>query len=340
VQDRLDNYNIPGAYAAFVGFVDALNNWYIRGRRSRLWSDDNPADKQAAFDTLFTVLTIVCRTAAPMMPFIAERMYRSLTGEKSVHLADWPDYAKLPDDAALVAKMDLARDVCSAVLSLRELHRRRTRLPLRQLTVAHPNAELLRAYAPIISEAVNVKTLVLTADVAQFGRREIKVKPQIGARLGTKMKDVMAAQKAGTFDIRDDGSVDIGGVTIDPADFELRVRTPEGSAAESIDAWRGLVILDTDIDPALQAEGWGRDFIRLVQQSRKNAGFDVTDRIVLTAALDGKIAEAVSAHREAVSAATLAVSLTFGDQVSGEYVAKHEIDDHVVHVGISRVATS
>ncbi len=337
VQGRLDHYDIPGAYAPLSGFIDALNNWYIRGRRSRFWSDDDLADKQAAYDTLFTVLTTVCRTLAPLMPFIADRIYMNLTGERSVHLAEWPDHRVLPDDAGLVSRMDLARDVCSAVLSLREVHRRRTRLPLRSLTVVHPQAESLRDYVPIIAEAINVKEVVLTEDVERYGRREIKVNSKIGARLGSKMKQVMAAQRAAEFVLRDDGCVDIAGLTLEPADFALRIRTPENQATESIDGWRGIVLLDVEIDAGLQAEGWARDFVRLVQQARKDAGFEISHRIRLQIRAEGAIAEAIRAHQSVISGATLATSMDFVDEPRGEHSTSDVIDEQSLVFSIARV---
>jgi len=336
VQDRLDHYDIPGAFAPLSGFIDALNNWYIRGRRSCFWSDDNLVDKQAAYDTLFTVLTTACRTLAPLMPFITDRIYMNLTGERSVHLASWPDHCVLPDDATLVSRMDLARDVCSAVLSLREVHRRRTRLPLRLLTVVHPWAESLRDYAPIIGEAINVKDVILTKDVERYGRREIKVNSKIGARLGSKMKDVIAAQRAADFVLRDDGHVDIAGMTLKPSDFELRIRTPEGQAGQTVDGWRGIVLLDVEIDASLQAEGWARDFVRLVQQARKNAEFGISDRIRLQIKADGAIAEAIRAHRSVIAAATLAATVDFVDEPRGEYSTSEFIDDQGLTFGIAR----
>ena len=130
VQDRLDHYDVPGAYAAVPAFIDALNNWYIRRSRSRFWAEGASADKQDAFDTLYTVLTLSCRALAPCLPFVTERIYTALTGAQSVHLADWPDIAKLPEEAMLVRQMDLAGEVCSATLTLRETRRLRVRLPL------------------------------------------------------------------------------------------------------------------------------------------------------------------------------------------------------------------
>jgi isoleucyl-tRNA synthetase len=111
VEDRLDHYDVPGAYAAVPTFIEALNNWYIRRSRSRFWVEGAGADKQDAFDALYTVLTLSCRALAPLLPLITERIYTALTGEQSVHVADWPDIAQLPEAANLLRQMDLAREV-------------------------------------------------------------------------------------------------------------------------------------------------------------------------------------------------------------------------------------
>ncbi|MFT5464813.1 MAG: isoleucyl-tRNA synthetase, partial [Planctomycetota bacterium] len=136
VEASMDRYDIPDACSHLRGFLDALNNWYIRRSRSRFWKEEQDQDKRDAYDTLFTVLTTVCKLAAPLLPLIGEEIYRGLTGGRSVHLCDWPSADALPDDRALVADMDRVRAACSAALSLREEHRLRVRLPLADLTIA------------------------------------------------------------------------------------------------------------------------------------------------------------------------------------------------------------
>jgi isoleucyl-tRNA synthetase len=338
---RLDIYNLPGAYAAVPGFVDALNNWYIRSRRGSFWSEGCSEDKQDAFDTLYTALTLFCRALAPMMPLITERIYTALTGERSVHLTDWPDVESLPDDRDLLDQMDLCRDICSSVLSLREAHRRRTRLPLKTLTVAHPDAAMLKRYGAIIAESVNVKTVLFTAEVADFGSRDIKVNSKLGAKLGIKFKEVLAAQRARAWIMRTDGHVEIAGIVLDPHDFELRLQTRQGLVAEPFDSWRGVVALDTEIYPELQAEGWARDFVRLVQTTRKQAAYNVTDRIRIAASISPELAHAFTEFNSYVKRETLAVAF---DLVTDDAfdrnarVIEDELDQYRVKFSIDRVA--
>jgi isoleucyl-tRNA synthetase len=273
------------------------------------------------------------------MPLVTERIYTALTGEKSVHLTDWPDAATLPEDAELLHRMDLARDVCSGVMTLRETHRRRTRLPLQSLIVAHPSAQQLDRLAGLIAEAVNVKSVTFTADVGRYGTKEIKVNPKLGARLGAKFKDVLAAQRANQWTQLPDGRVEIAGVVLEAADSEIRIKSAPNVVAEPIDAWRGVVVLDITVYPELRSEGWARDFVRLVQQARKEADFDITDRITVTARGAPQLIEALEKHAAYVAGETLAlkVDLAAGgnDAAQGH---KDDIDGLAIAYRVERVA--
>jgi isoleucyl-tRNA synthetase len=128
--------------------------------------------------------------------------------------------------------MDLGRDVCSSVLALREARKRRTRLPLKSLTVAHSDADVLNEYRDIIAEAINVKSIVFTEDVGAFGSRDIKVNSKLGARIGPKFKELLAAQRSRNWVMREDGRIEIAGLIVDPQDFVLRLRTTIGANDE------------------------------------------------------------------------------------------------------------
>ncbi|NDE20504.1 MAG: hypothetical protein EBZ98_02465, partial [Actinobacteria bacterium] len=160
------------ACAQVRDFLDVLTNWYIRRSRDRFWSGDH-----AAINTLHSVLHVVCRVAAPLLPLTTEEIYRGLTGERSVHLAEWPTTEALTADDSLIASMDMARDVCSATLSLRKAHQRRVRLPLASLVVASPDAALLRDFVDVIKDEVNVRDVQLRTDVDALAKRELNVTP-------------------------------------------------------------------------------------------------------------------------------------------------------------------
>jgi isoleucyl-tRNA synthetase len=158
-------------------FLDALTNWYVRRSRDRFWAGD-----QAAIDTLHTVLSLLCRALAPLLPLTTEAVYRALTGERSVHLTGWPDAAALPADADLVESMDLARDVCSSTLRLRKAHQRRVRQPLAALQIAVAGADRLTPFSELIADEVNVKSVQLTDDVASVASYDLQVVRRRSAR--------------------------------------------------------------------------------------------------------------------------------------------------------------
>lgn len=336
LQTRLDAYDLPGAYAQVVPFIDALNNWYIRRSRGRFWRDADGADKRDAYDTLYTVLVTLCRALAPLLPFVTETIYRNLTGERSVHLADWPEVSALPQDRDLVRQMDQVRDICAATLALREAKSLRTRLPLRTLTVAHAEVAALLPFRALIADEVNVKEVVFNPDPTAMGETELKVNPKIGKRLGGQMKAVLAAAKAGEW-TRDGDTVALAGVTLEGEDFSLRVITPEGLDSHPIDGGAGVVVLDTRVDDALRQEGWVRDIVRLVQQSRKDAGFEVTDRITLSITAPTTIADALDAHREYLCGETLTTALAINGPALDGYRAEQTVEGQAVAVTIAKI---
>jgi isoleucyl-tRNA synthetase len=174
VTAQLDTYDISGACASVRSFLDALTNWYVRRSRDRFWSGDRDA-----FDTLYTVLETVSRVLAPLAPLTAEEVWRGLTGERSVHLTDWPDPAAFPADPELVAAMDAIRAVASAALSLRKTKGLRVRLPLPKLTVATPAAETLRPFADLVADEVNVKSVEFSTELGSYCEQVLTVVPRV-----------------------------------------------------------------------------------------------------------------------------------------------------------------
>src|SRR5690554_1792731 len=276
VQDRMDRYDIPGACASVREFLEVLTNWYIRRSRDRFW-----AGEQDVIDTLHTVLEITCRVAAPLLPLTTEVVWRGLTGGRSVHLTDWPNADELPADDALVQTMDRVRQVCSAALALRTANSLRVRLPLPSLLVAAEDAEQLEEFADLIRDEVNVKRLELTTDVAAHGEFQITVNARAaGPRLGKAVQDVIRAVKAGEWRTTPSGGVEAAGVELLEGEYTRRLVSKDPGAAAELPGGSGLVVLDTRVTPELAAEGVARDLVRIVQQARRDAGLDVTDRIV------------------------------------------------------------
>ncbi len=301
----LADYNVPTACQELREYLEVLTNWYIRRSRDRFWAGDT-----AALDTLWTVLEAVTRLAAPLLPLTTEAIWRGLTGERSVHLAAWPDLANWPADDELAGAMDLVRAVCSTALGLRKARQLRVRLPLARLTVAHPDALALAPYAELIRDEVNVKDVALSPDPASLGTFELAVNPRVlGPRIGAKVQEVIKAIKAGNWE-RHGESIVAAGIELADTEYDLRLVAADPDSVSALPGGVGLVALDTTVTPELAAEGTARDVVRIVQQARRDAGFAVSDRIRLTVGADGTAADAVRAHAEFIAGETLAVEVT------------------------------
>ncbi|MEF2976608.1 isoleucine--tRNA ligase [Subtercola sp. YIM 133946] len=284
VAGDLDALDSTLAAAKLRDFGDVLTNWYVRRSRDRFWSGTDTA----AFDTLYTVLETVTRVAAPLLPLVGETIWQGLTGGRSVHLEDWPNENDFPADPALVHTMDQIRAISGAALSLRKSSGKRVRLPLSNLTVVTSNVEALARFEYILREELNVKTVTFVeqgpTSAVDFGiTSKLTVNARAaGPRLGRGVQQVIKAAREGQW-FEENGVVTAGGVELEPAEYDLVLETSgEGDdQALALLAGGGFVLLDTTTTPALEAEGLARDVIRAVQETRKSAGFDVSDRITL-----------------------------------------------------------
>jgi isoleucyl-tRNA synthetase len=307
VTRQMDEYDVSGACVSVRSYLDALTNWYVRRSRDRFWAGDRDA-----FDTLYTVLETLSRVVAPLAPLTAEEVWRGLTGERSVHLTDWPAAEEFPVDHDLVAAMDAVREVCSAALSLRKAKGLRVRLPLRTLTVATPDATTLEPFADLVADEVNVKEVVFTPDVGGYCEQVLTVVPRVlGPRVGGEVQNVIKAVKAGDWSLVD-GSPVAADVTLAEGEYDLKLVAADPERSAPLPAGAGVVVLDTEVTPELAAEGLARDVVRVVQQARREAGLDVADRITLAVEGSPEVVAAVEAHRGFVAAETLATSVELG----------------------------
>jgi isoleucyl-tRNA synthetase len=308
--DAMDRYDLFAACASVRSFLDALTNWYIRRSRDRFWGGTSD-DSHDAFDTLYTSLHVLTRVAAPLLPLVAEEIFTGLTGGASVHLTDWPLASDLPADAALVDAMDRTRDVCSAASSVRKARNLRVRLPLAQLFVTGPGARALEPFADIIKDEVNVRGIGFSENVNAGAKYELKLVPAaLGPRLGDGMQKVMGAFRKGDYDDLKLGVRPVvGGTELVEGEYELRLvpTDPDNSAVLKTGDW--VVTLNTVLTPELEREGLARDLVRLVQQARKAAELQVSDRISLTVTASTSWLDALSAHNDYVTSETLATTL-------------------------------
>ena len=303
---KLDNMDISGACNDIRLFTDTLTNWYIRRSRDRFWEGEEAHPE--AFNTLYTVLEVLTRLTAPLLPMVSEVIWTGLTGGRSVHLADWPTSSDLPHDDHLVDTMDLARNVCSASSRVRKSSQLRNRLPLPAVTVAVPNAADLAEFADIIKDEVNVKEVVLTDDVDAAGTFEVVVNARAaGPRLGKDVQRVIKAVKSGNYEVVD-GAVVADGIALQEGEFTRRLVATDPESTAEIDDVDGLVVLDRNVTEDLEAEGWAADVIRGLQDARKASGFAVSDRISVELSVPADKLEWAERHKDYIAGEVLAVA--------------------------------
>lgn len=337
VQEQLDRFEISNACDAISDFIDVLTNWYIRNTRDRFWNED-----EYAFNTLYTALEVLARVMAPLAPMESEAIWRGLTGGESVHLTDWPFLADehtgattelgavLVDDPELVAAMEQVRDVVSGTLSLRKAQQIRVRQPLSTLTVVGADVQAIEPYTDVLKSELNIKHIALVHldDAEQHGLRivnELKVNARAaGPRLGKNVQFAIRASKSGNWHVGEDGMpvVDTpqGELALVQGEFELinRVELAEEDAHTSVASASlpkgGFIVMNITLDADLLAEGYARDAIRAVQDARKEAGLEITDRIALTLQAPEADAAKLEQFRDLIAGETLATTLTVEPQ--------------------------
>ncbi|WP_137240384.1 isoleucine--tRNA ligase [Trueperella pyogenes] len=316
VKTHLDDLDIPAATQEVRGFIDLLTNWYVRTSRDRFWNED-----KAAFDTLYTALEALMRVAAPLLPLVAEEIWRGLTGERSVHMTDWPNWPAHVVDEGLVQVMDEVRDVVSHAHSLRKANSLRVRQPLRSLTVV--TGLDLAPFASLIASEVNVKEVkIQTAEESGLEvRKELTVLPR---ELDPSVRRFTSA----LFKAAREGACVLEGgrarmlvdpeIVLEPGQFEATtaVEAAAGSVAEVLDSG-AFVVLDTVLDEALEAEGYARDVVRVVQDQRKADGLHVADRIRLSLCVPDARVAAVEANLGMITSETLALEASVSGGANG-----------------------
>ena len=341
VTQSMDQYDLPGATNEIKAFIDALNNWYIRRSRDRFWAPGSPVgdtDKQAAYDTLFTVLKVLCETSAPLLPMTAEEIYSGITANPSVHLADWPDASSLPSNPNLVKAMDLVRDIVSTTLRVREDASLRVRLPLSSITIAGEDLSELEKYLDIIKDEVNVKAVIFSDDIANHAQFILKPDGKIlGPRLGKSVQDVFKAAKSGNWEWISDEKVQVGTHLLEKNEFSIHLEANEGITAGALTSSNGVVILDTNVTEELINEGRARDTVRAIQEARKTQNLVVTDRIQVIVDAPENIQQAINTHLPYIADQVLAVSIDFQTINTEAMIHQGNIDGEYVSISLTTV---
>jgi len=331
VTTALENYDVLGATRPIEGFVDHLSNWYLRRSRRRFWKSGSDADKEAAYSTLYEALVMLSKLLAPTMPFIADEIYRNLVvnldpqAPKSVHLADWPEFdpARLNDD--LVADMKLVMKLVSLGHAARNKSQIKVRQPLQEAAFSvfniHDSA-VMDEYADLLQDELNVKNVRALSAASEAAAYELVPLPK---QLGQKYKDQFPAirkaillqdpEKAAGFLLKGESlNVPVDGEEIEilPEEVEVRMQAKEGFEVASDGAY--VAALVTKLTDELIDEGLVREFVRRVQEARKQADLEIADRIRLVYSCSDKLKHAIEAFKQYIMDETLAVELD-GEQL-------------------------
>ena len=361
VDKAYDAYNPTKASRAVERFVDELSNWYIRRSRRRFWAaktngaegEERDRHKTAAYQTVYECLHTVARLMAPVAPFFGEWLYRVLSDAsdqaeaRSVHLADFPAVEEAAVQRGLEHRMGLARTISSIVLGLRNREQINVRQPLPRILVvtgAGVQQEDVARVADIIRDEVNVKEIEYVSSSSDVVARSAKPNfSRLGSRLGALMKPVNAAVRAlGDEEIErylDEGTLtlQVDGETVDLGPEDL-VITSEGISGWLVEQEAGVTVaLDTTLSEELITEGLARETVNRIQNMRKEAGFEVTDRIVIQYSASDGLAQALRKHADWIRNETLALELDASDQPEGEHVETFHIGEEQIMFGVRRV---
>ncbi|MCY4467078.1 MAG: isoleucine--tRNA ligase [Thiotrichales bacterium] len=353
VTDALEAYDVFAAGKAIESFVDQLSNWYVRRNRRRFWKAAAGRDKQAAYLTLYECLHTVNRLMAPVMPFIAETVHQNLVrgvdaaAPLSVHMSEWPVPDPAARDDSLIAEIDVVQRVVGLGRASRNSSGVRVRQPLSRLLVRTPDeasgAYVARHEAQILEE-LNVKAVEMLAADAEllsyrvkpnlprigkrFGKRVPVIREALGAADGSAIAVAVAAGR--TFDVEAGGEA----ITFEPEDVLVESTSAEGYACAEEGGY--LVGLDAALTEALEREGLARELVRTVQEARKQAGLDVSDRIALRIEGTPEVTAALDAHRAYVMEETLATGWG-GTDWSPAYAVEHSLGAGRWTIGLARV---
>lgn len=314
VKSAMDEFDIPGACELLSEHLDMVTNWYVRTSRDRFWNEE-----KTAYDTLYTALELLMRVMAPLAPLLSEEIWRGLTGGESVHLTDYPVLGEAVKNPALVEAMDRVRSVVSAAHSLRKTNNLRVRQPLRSLTVVQDGSAALADFVELIALEVNVKQVLLqhTSESGLEVVQSLKLNPKAFApEVRRYTSQLFTAAKAGAWTVEGTEVVfsevlhEGAPVRLQPDQFVLSssVEAAEGQVATVL-ADGTFVVLDTQIDDELRAEGFARDVVRAIAEQRKADDLRVNDRVRLEVLVPAAELAGLERHREMIMAETLAVDL-------------------------------
>ena len=347
VDDNLGNYRIPEAARALQDFVDDMSNWYVRRSRERFWAKGMEQDKINAYMTLYTALVTICKTAAPMIPFMTEDIYQNLVrsidkdAPESIHLCDFP----VVDEAMINPELEKNMEEVLKIVVLGRAARNganiKNRQPIGDMYVKAP-FEVPEFFVEIIEDELNIKKVSFIEDVSAYTNYSFK--PQlrtVGPKYGKFLGKIKAALEnidghAAMAQLKKEGSITLSevdeNIVLTEEDLLISVAQTEGFAIETGNDI--TVVLNTKLTPELIEEGFVREIISKVQTMRKEAGFEVMDKIVLSFKAEKTICDVFAAHKEQIQSEVLAVEIKEG-ALEG-YQKEWNINGHKVELGVEK----
>ena len=316
VTSAFEEYDLNRVTRLVIPFLnDDLSNWYIRGTRRRFWESELTNSKKAVYLTTYEVLSTLCKLCAPITPFITEEIYKDLTGEESVHLADYPKYDESLIDLELEEKMDLVRDVCSLGRFAREDVKIKVRQPISEVLLDKGISKLISEFEPVIMEELNVKNITYIDNMTDY--LDYIIKPnfrEVGKMFGSNVGEF--TKLLGTLSVKDietlkNESIHVefmgSDLEITPSMVIITVNVKEGYCSSN--NGKVFVILNTELTEDLILEGLAREFVRKVQSLRKDNDYVITDRINVYYDGNDKLDKTINKYNEYIKNETLAVEL-------------------------------
>ncbi|MCC8378068.1 MAG: isoleucine--tRNA ligase [Rickettsia endosymbiont of Graphium doson] len=360
IKESLDSFDTQIAYHAVSEFFEVLNNWYIRRSRARFWKSEKDADKQNAYNTLYTCLETMAIAMSSLVPLISEAIYLGLhchpreSGDPeksvfldsrlrgndikdvqndslSVHLCNYPNLSKFEINSELVDTMDTVLDICSNSLFIRSSENARVRQPLASITIISKNNNKLKDFEDLIKDEINVKSVIYRDDLENYAVKKLSINfPLLGKRLPAKMKDIIAASKKNEWEATS-GGLRICNETLNSDEYKL-ILEPHShiKGASSFAHNSSLLILDLELTSELIDEGIARDIVRFIQQARKNADFAITDKILI----DIDLPKIIDIYGEFIKEQTLG---EFAKDFTPDHSSEIELENHKLQLKIKKV---
>nr|MDD3720466.1 class I tRNA ligase family protein [Candidatus Gracilibacteria bacterium] len=330
VSTNLDSYKINEAARPIVLFMDNLTNWYIRRSRKRFWKENFDNDKTEAYETLYEVLIELSKILAPFMPFVSEYIYKNLTGKESVHLDIFPTANKSFILDNLNSSFDKTAKIINLGLACRERNRLRVRQPLKSIKISEVLDDY---YLDIIKDELNIKEVLYFSE-SEMPKKICKPNARlIGPKFGGDVKFIIAEAKVGNFEELEGGKVKVGDFVLEEGEYEIAYEKSE--LIGDLESGFGMVVsLDTNLSEALIQEGFARDLIRHIQESRKEANFNVDDRIQISINGGDKIKSITNNFKEYIQTETL--STIVENLEKSDFEKEIELEEYKIKLSLKK----